>query len=182
MGVNMKFGLIGLGRMGADPSYYLSSIMPQGWIPKSHLETMLRITSCNNIAICDTNNDLLQTRMDQYNISVGFRDYKELIHNFQPSFLSIATRTEERVNIVNYAINLGIPIIFFEKPISRSINDCENIILAAQKKEITLGYGVNRRYIPIYRFVRDLIWSGNLGDIIEIFSAISKVSCGRYFA
>jgi hypothetical protein len=42
----------------------------------------------------------------------------------QPALLAMATRTERRCNVIEYAAERGVRAIHLEKPISRNMSDC----------------------------------------------------------
>ena len=164
----LKSAVIGLGRMGAEPSKRLEGKVPAGWLPISHAEAILSIERLKLEAICDTNESRVHEISKIYNVDKVFTNYQDLLDNEHIDFLCIATRTGERCEIIRYAISKGIKFIYFEKPVSRSISECVSILELAQLNNVVLGYGVNRRYNDVYRYAKDLIKSGELGDLIQI--------------
>ncbi|MCW7493152.1 Gfo/Idh/MocA family protein [Leptospira soteropolitanensis] len=164
----MRSAVIGLGRMGAEPSSRLEGKVPAGWLPISHLEAIQSICDLTLEAICDLNESRMGEIAEIYEVDKKFTNYKELLDQEKIDFLCIATRTGERSEIISYAISKGTKYIYFEKPVSRSISECDSIIELARQNNVVLGYGVNRRYNDVYRFAKDFIKSGELGKLMQI--------------
>ena len=170
----LKAAVIGLGRMGAEPSSRFEGKIPNGWLPVSHVEAIKSINNLELISISDVNKERLEKMSRLYNITNLFTDYKEIIDADEIDFLSIATRTEGRCDIIRYAAQKGVKIIYLEKPISRGISECKSTLQIAKENGVFLGYGVNRRYHHAYRKAKEIIKSGELGELIEI-----NVEAGR---
>lgn len=164
----LKGAVIGLGRMGAEPSERLNNILPPGWLPLSHVEAILENEDIELVALCDNNKERLEKLGKYYNVTNLFVDAEKLIDEVKPDFLCIATRTLGRTDIIRYAATHNVSIIYIEKPISRSIKDCKLALDMCLKNNVLIGYGVNRRYHATYRKAKAILDSGVLGPLKEI--------------
>ena len=164
----LKAAVIGLGKMGAEPSTRLKGKIPKGWLPISHLESVISNSKLELKAICDTDFARLKYISKLYKIKNTYEDYRKLIDDISPYFLTIATRTKIRYEIIKYACEHGVKIIYFEKPISNSIHQSAEIIKIAKTNNVILGYGVNRRYHQTYRKAKKIIQSGLIGELQQI--------------
>jgi len=160
--------VIGLGKMGAEPSKRAEGDVPNGWLPLTHLEAMLTNPQLSVQAICDIDRAKCERFSSHYNIRQFFTDYKELLDKMRPEFISIATRTENRLDIINEALDKDVRGIYCEKPFSRNIGTAKKVLERAERQNVKIGYGTNRRYVNIYRQAKELIHSGELGAITEI--------------
>lgn len=154
--------------MGAEPSIRLEGKIPAGWLPLSHAEAINLIPELELIALCDNDEERLSRLSAHYKVKKIFTSYTELIDEMQPEFLCIATRTKGRVDIIQHASQKGVKIIYFEKPISSSIQACSDTLTIAKKNKVIMGYGVNRRYHAQYRKAKEIINSGIIGELKEI--------------
>ncbi|OGI11750.1 MAG: hypothetical protein A2Y40_01045 [Candidatus Margulisbacteria bacterium GWF2_35_9] len=154
--------------MGAEPSSRLKGKIPDGWLPISHTEVAMTIPQLRLCALCDSDKVKLEQVGKLYKIANIYTDYKLLIDEVRPDFLCIATRTLGRTDIMKYACENGVKIIYLEKPISRSIGDCRNILNICKKYGVIIGYGVNRRYHSAYRKAKEIMCSGKIGKLREI--------------
>lgn len=154
--------------MGAEPSSRLNGQLPDGWMPISHLETFNAISEVCVTAICDRDEEKLNKYQQLYKVPNIYSNYQELINLEKPDIISIATRTEARPEIIKYACNNGVKGVYFEKPICRSIIDTREILYTAKKRNVILGYGVNRRYHAAYKKAKELIINGEIGTLREM--------------
>jgi hypothetical protein len=75
---------------------------------------------------------------------------------------------QNRDEIINFAITHSIKAIHAEKPISTSLKECTETLAEAERNNVNISYGTYRRYMSAYRKAREIVGSGELGDIIEI--------------
>jgi scyllo-inositol 2-dehydrogenase (NAD+) len=166
--VKLKGAVIGLGRMGAEPSARLQNILPQGWLPVSHAESIIENEDIELIALCDNDPERLAKLGKHYNVVNLYSDATKLIDEIKPDFLCIATRTLGRTDIIRYAAKKKVSILYVEKPLSRSVADCKSAMIICEENNVTIGYGVNRRYHGTYRKAKAIVNSGILGKLKSI--------------
>jgi scyllo-inositol 2-dehydrogenase (NAD+) len=164
----LKAAVIGLGRMGGEPSSRLAGKVPFGWLPISHVESILETPSLILSGICDTDMERVKRLSDYYSIEKAYTDYEKLILEIHPYFLSIATRTKGRTEIIKYGIDNGCKAVYFEKPICNTVLEAKEILGYAEKNNVVIGYGVNRRYHSSYRKAKEILSTGELGKIEHI--------------
>lgn len=164
----LSAAVIGLGRMGAQSSKRLEGKIPNGWLPISHAEAILSNKNLNLFALCDTDEQRLNEFKSLYNVPHSFTDFRELIQQIEPQFLSIATRTPGRTEIINYACERGTKVFYAEKPLCQNIEAATTTIANLKKHNCILGYGVNRRYHATYSFAKQLVESKYLGNLEHI--------------
>ena len=163
----LKTAIIGLGRMGAEPSDRLGN-MPPGWKPVSHAETIITTDNLELSALCDIDEKRVHRFSSLYTGVLGFTNYEVLIDEVKPEIISIATRTDVKEDIIYYALNHGVKGIYVEKPLANSINRCKEILRAAHEKQVLVSYGTQRRGMAVFRQVKEMIHSGILGEIQSI--------------
>lgn len=154
--------------MGAEPSQRLEGKVPSGWLPVSHVESLLAASSINLIALAETNRSRLDWVGKHYQINALFENYQDLFVEISPDIISVATRTPDKLAILMRACESGVKGIYVEKPLANCLYDARNILDEVGKANIILSYGVNRRYHALYRQARDLIRAGEIGDLLEI--------------
>lgn len=160
--------IIGLGRMGAEPSVRLEGKIPSGWLPISHAEAIVSTAELTLVAMCDTDPLRVDKISAHYRVEKKYSDYTALLKNEKIDLLSIATRTAGRCEIIKAAIENGVKAIYAEKPISTSLQDAIDTLALVKSKGSAIAYGVNRRYHPAYIKAKELILSGEIGDVVEV--------------
>ena len=58
--------------------------------------------------------------------------------------------------------------VFSEKPLATKVEDCQEIFEAHKKSGLLFATGFVLRYSKLYRKVKDLIVSGELGKVLSI--------------
>ncbi len=160
--------VVGCGRMGAKSSTRLEGVIPSGWLPISHVESILSTKSIELSALSDISSATLKSTGGVYGISNLYVDYRELLSEVRPDILSIATRTPEKKDIILSAFENSVRGIYIEKPLSNSLADSLVILAKAREVGCHISYGVNRRYHQIYRKARDVLRQGTLGKLKEV--------------
>jgi len=160
--------VIGCGRIGTFTRPELRQGLPRGTVPVNHAEA---IQACNNlrlVALCDINRDSLGRASLDYGVANGYTDFRSLIQEIRPAIVSIATRTAGRCEILKFAAEHGVKGIYIEKPISNSVAECREAIAVAVSKGAHLSYGTYRRFMDIYRYAKDLLRQGEIGELLQI--------------
>ena len=88
----------------------------------------------------------------------------------------IATPAVTHATLAKQALSAG-KHTFVEKPLALSTADAEQVIAAAEAAGRVLMVGHLMMYHPVVEHLRDLIASGELGDILYLYSA--RVNLGR---
>lgn len=57
--------------------------------------------------------------------------------------------------------------VLVEKPMALNLAECDSMLEAAQKGGATLAVGIIRRFMPAYRFAREAIAAGVLGEVVS---------------
>jgi predicted dehydrogenase len=164
----LSVGLIGCGRIGSRTEDTVRENLPDGWLPLNHAEAIQSIPELSLTAVCDLKPEALSWVAEKYSVSRTFNDYRSLILKAQPDIVSIATRTPERCDIIKFAAENGIKAIHSEKPISRNIHDCRQALKAVSNNGLFFSYGTYRRYNETYRKAKEILKSGEIGELNEI--------------
>jgi predicted dehydrogenase len=94
-------------------------------------------------------------------------DDSELINAEDIDAIVIATPPETHFEIAMRAMAAG-KHVFVEKPLATSSADCETLVATAKKNDLTLMVGHTFLYTAAVNKIKELIESGELGDILYI--------------
>jgi len=164
----LSVGLIGCGRIGSRTDEALRNRLPEGWLPLNHAEAIQSMPELSLTAVCDIEPQALSWAAEKYGVSNTYEDYRSLILKAKPDIVSIATRTSERCDIIKFAAGNGVTAIHAEKPISRNIRDCRESLDIVSNKGLFFSYGTYRRYNETYRKAKEILKSGEIGELNEI--------------
>lgn len=159
--------LIGCGRMGATIDDEVAG-RPHSYIPYSHAAGHTAADRVELVAAADIDGAQLAAARDRYGIPRGYSDYREMIDAESPDIVSIATRPGPHLEMVRAAAEGGVPAIYCEKPLCQSMAEADELVSICQSEGVIFNLGVNRRFIPLYRTVRDRIADGAIGEVRAI--------------
>ena len=158
--------LIGCGRMGATiddevegrPDRYL-------WQPFSHAAAAVACDRTDLVAVSDVVAEKAESIRQRYGAERAYTDYRQMIEKEQPDIVCIATRPGPHADITVFAAENNVKGIYCEKPLCCSMEEADAMVDVVQKYGVKFNYGTQRRYMPVYRKVRELVDAGEIGNI-----------------
>jgi predicted dehydrogenase len=149
-----KIGIIGVGYWGPNLVRNFDSI-----------------GNCEVVAICDLNTSNIDNIKSRYPHVNDYSDFDQMIEGEQLDGVVIATPTATHHGLAKKALNAGLHV-FVEKPLTVSSAESEELISIANAKGLVLFVGhIFLHSAPVLK-LRELIASGELGEI-------SYISCRR---
>lgn len=145
---NVKFGIVGLGNMGSAHAKALLS----NQVPRAILA-----------AVCDEN----PKKLESFENIKKFSSSDDLIASGEVDAILVATPHYSHTTIGVAALKAGIHTLL-EKPISVHKADCERLIAAHTDPSVIFGAMFNQRTDQYYQKIRNLIQSGELGQIRRV--------------
>ncbi|MBU0478515.1 Gfo/Idh/MocA family oxidoreductase [bacterium] len=162
---NVRIGVIGTGGMAS-----------------LHMNNIKKTENAELTAVCDVDLGKAKTAGKKYNCKV-FSDHKELLKGKVCDAVMIVTPHYFHTTIGTDALNAGHHVLV-EKPISVHKADCERLIAAHKKnKKLIFAAMFNMRTDPHYKKIKQLIDSGELGELIRVTWIITNwFRTNAYFA
>ena len=145
----VRFGIIGLGNMGSQHAAYLYGGDIEGAVLG---------------AICDIKQSRLDFAKEKYPEVALFSDYKEMLASDTCDVVLIATPHYMHPVIAIDAFNAGLNVIS-EKPVGVYTKAVYPMMDAAKKSGKMFGVMFNQRTNPVYRKMREIVQSGELGEL-----------------
>ncbi len=99
--------------------------------------------------LCTRQAPVLRQLMQQYRITEGYTELTQLIAA-RPDAVMIHSSTDSHFSIATQLLSAGIAV-FIDKPISYQLAECEQLLNLAERKNLLLFVGFNRRYVPLYQ-------------------------------
>ena len=166
-----KACLIGCGRMGATLDDEVEG-RPDAilWLPFSHAAAAVACDRTDLVAVSDAIAEKAESIRERYSAERCYTDYQEMIEKEQPDIVCIATRPATHTEMTVYACEHGVKGIYCEKPLCCSMEEADAMVAAVEKHGVKFNYGTQRRYMAIYRQMRELIDAGELGDIHAVIA------------
>jgi myo-inositol 2-dehydrogenase/D-chiro-inositol 1-dehydrogenase len=152
---NLRFGVIGAGRIG-----------------KIHAENLAtRIPGVAVVAVADVDLKAAQDVAAHLHIPVAVEDYHAILSDPTIDAVAICSSTDTHAKIVIETAQAG-KHIFCEKPIDHDLAKIDAALDAVEKAGVKLQIGFNRRFDPNFRKVHAMVVEGKIGTphIVRITS------------
>jgi UDP-N-acetyl-2-amino-2-deoxyglucuronate dehydrogenase len=113
----------------------------------------------------------------------AYDDYARMLREVQPDLLCIATRQTLHTEQIELAAAAGVRGILCDKPLATSLDEADRIRAACQKHSIALAFALDRRWSPAYRYLRQVIAEGGVGQVTSVlaYGAINLINHGCHW-
>ena len=152
---------------------YNAALIGCGRISGKHIEAYAANNSHIALAaLCDPETDRAVKQKTEYDKLCGknnakiFSDYREMLKEIKPDFVSIASESGKHAEIAINCLNSGVHVIC-EKPMALSTSDADKMIEAARSNNKKLAVCFQNRFnAPVIR-LRNAMEAGRLGRILH---------------
>ncbi|MDC0937069.1 Gfo/Idh/MocA family oxidoreductase [Pirellulales bacterium] len=121
-------------------------------------------------AVADDSNDGLAPAVKRTAAKKGYADYRKMLETEKLDIVAVCPRWIDRHHeMLLQAASHGCHV-YMEKPFCRTLQECDEVIKAFERKNLKLAIAHVNRYRPELQIIRTLIKDGELGDILEIRS------------
>ena len=141
-------------------------IIGAGFWGGKHADAIKALSNVKLVAANRTNSAALDEFVSEYG-GAGYTDYRELLDNPQVDAVVIATPHHMHTRIVLDAAKAGKHILL-EKPIAPNLEECDQILQAVTEHRITIMAGHTNHFVPNYKYAKNLIESGELGQPVMV--------------
>jgi predicted dehydrogenase len=138
------------------------------WGPK-HIRVCHELREATPTSVCDLDDMRLEQVQMQYPSINAFTDYQEFLNDGMDAVI-ISTPVNTHYQLAKQAL-LQDKHVLVEKPITSSSQEALDLIRIAEKRGLVLMAGHTYEYHPAVDFLRDLVNSGELGEIYSIDAA-----------
>jgi predicted dehydrogenase len=119
------------------------------------------------IGVCDVDIARAHDVQRRYSVLQATADYSELLSNPAIEAVCICTPPATHLEIASAAAQRGKHVIL-EKPMARSVGECERIIASARSGGVRLTVGHEKRFNAAATKIRDIIASGEIGNVFHL--------------
>lgn len=119
--------------------------------------------------VCDLSPERLIHIKNLYPDVLTTSDFSDILDDDEIDAVFIVTPVRKHFGLAMQALMKG-KHTFIEKPLAASTEECRILIAEAEKRSLTLMVGHTFIYSPPVRVMKDIIDSGEIGDIIYISS------------
>ncbi len=148
----IKYGVIGLGFFG-----------------EKHAEVAASLPNVELLGVASRRAERCREIQKRFGIERGYEDYHDLLLDPEIEAVSVVTHVAEHVDPAVVALRSGKHVLL-EKPMARSVAECDKIIAAAEKSGRILMVGHICRFNPRYALARERVTAGEIGRIVSMYA------------
>jgi len=133
------------------------------------------LDACEGVKItagCDIDQKRVESFGKKWGVNRLYTDYKKLLENEKPEILCIASWSYTHCDMVLHAVDCGVRAILCEKPIALSLSDARKMVDACKRSGVILSVNHERRWDATYIKVRDMLASGEIGELRTIIGNV----------
>lgn len=129
----------------------------------------------NIVALCDVDDVRSGNAYTRFPKARKFYDYRELFDKMGKEIdaAAISTPDHTHFHIAHRALSEG-KHVYLEKPMAHNVWECRQLTDLAREKKVATQLGVQRHTIPNMHRVVELIKSGAIGKVSEVYSWIGS--------
>jgi predicted dehydrogenase len=129
---------------------------------RGHLPALARIQDAQVKVLADINEDRAKQLATSFGVSYALTDYHNAMDEFDVAIIALPHYLHAPVGLE--LLRAGKHLLM-EKPMALTTAECDALLKAAKLGNAILSIGMVRRYLHSYRFVREVLQGGLIGQI-----------------
>ena len=152
-----------------------------GAIAREHLAALAELNNVDVVGLCDLSAARAEATAERFGIKKWYTSYQQLLTETQPDVVHITTPPSSHFSIASTCLTAGLNVMC-EKPITVDYADFCALRELATKNHCMLMENQQLRFHSSVLRIRDLLSSGELGDLLEvqIFVAVNSAAGSPY--
>jgi predicted dehydrogenase len=131
-----------------------------------------QLSNCTIVAIASRESDKASQLAGEYNIPVVCKSYNDLLANAEVDAVYIPLPNHLHAEWAIKAMEAGKPVLC-EKPLGMDVSEAKKMSLVSQKSGIPLMEGFMYKYHPLWKHVKNIVKTGQIGSIVYIHTSFS---------
>lgn len=141
------------------------AVIGAGLIGQQHITLVTEGQECTLVAICDT--DPSAAAIAAHHNIPFYQDYHTLLAKEPLDGVIVATPTEQHVTVGLACAAHGLPMLI-EKPVTATLGEAHQLLRATEQHNVKILVGHHRRHNPLVQTARQIVQSGQLGELIAV--------------
>ncbi|MCA9059255.1 MAG: Gfo/Idh/MocA family oxidoreductase, partial [Planctomycetaceae bacterium] len=128
-----------------------------------------RIPQTEIVGVADADAGGLAAELKKLGIDRGFSDYRVMLQETRPEFVSVAPRhADQHFDMIMACIDANVKGLYVEKPFCRTPAEADQIIAAAERQGCRIAVAHRNRYHPVLPVIRKMVADGAIGRLHEL--------------
>ena len=150
-------------------------LLAYGAIGHEHNQAVQNTSGLDLTAVCDTNPDRVKAALTLAPGASAFSDATEMLNSGLLDLVVISTPPNSHFQWAKESLSRGIHVVL-EKPMALTADECDELIGLASSKDLMLVVYQNRRFDDDFVTLRQIICSGEIGDVYHYDSFVGGYS------
>jgi predicted dehydrogenase len=150
-------------------------LLAYGAIGSEHLKAVQNTLGLELVAVCDTNPQRVDAALQLAPQAAAFSDASEMLDSGLLDLVVISTPPNSHFQWAKESLLRGIHVVL-EKPMALTVDQCDELILLASENDLMLVVFQNRRFDADFVTMRQVIRSGEIGDVYHYDSFVGGYS------
>jgi predicted dehydrogenase len=162
--------------MASTSTPYSIGIVGCGGMGRAHADVYAASDRAEVVAAADMSDDARAAFAAEYGVDETYGTHAEMVgaEDLDLDVVSICTWHSTHARIAVDAAEAGVEAIYCEKPMCTSLGEAEDMLDAAERNDVKLTVGHQRRFDPVHERARDLIQSGAIGDPVAVTTGMNS--------
>jgi predicted dehydrogenase len=143
------------------------SVVGCGYWGPNLIRNFRALPECNIKHVCDLDSARLAHMQQLYPEVETTTSYESVVNDTEVDAIVVATPVHLHFPLAKKALSAG-KHVFIEKPMASSVKQCMELNALAQEQNVTLMVGHTFIYSPAVRAIKEIVASGELGEIFYI--------------
>jgi predicted dehydrogenase len=143
------------------------AIVGGGNIAHVHAPLVLNQSDVELVAVADRNIEQANAFAEEFKIKNVYEDPKDMIDKNKPDIVHVLIPPQFHAEVSILAMELGCNVLV-EKPMALTLGDCDAMIEAARKNNVSLCVNHNGLRYGVYRRAIDMAKAGVIGDVVTL--------------
>ncbi len=150
-------------------------LLAYGAIGHEHNQAVQNTEGLELVAVCDTSPERIQAALELAPQASTFSDAGEMLASGLLDLVVISTPPNSHFQWAKEALLRGIHVVL-EKPMALTAAQCDELISLAAKSDLMLVVYQNRRFDEDFVTMREIIRSGEIGEVYQYDSFVGGYS------
>jgi len=150
-------------------------LLAYGAIGHEHNQAVQNTVGLELLAVCDTNPQRVEAALQLAPQATAFGDAIEMLDSGLLDLVVISTPPNSHYQWAKESLLRGIHVVL-EKPMALTVDQCDELILLASENDLMLVVYQNRRFDEDFVTMRQIIRSGQIGDVFHYDSFVGGYS------
>ena len=145
------------------------AVVGAGYWGPNLIRNFSAIDGCDLVAVCDRDAERLKSVGANYPQARLVEDFDALLNDPEVGGVALATPVDSHFALASRVLESGRGV-FVEKPLARSVAECEKLVELADRHGAVLMVGHTFEYNAAVEYIEDLVRGGELGEVYYIYS------------